>query len=96
MAPVGDRLLSPGMLRMAFDDNTLCECGEGIEQHTSVGKYLMCPDNIHEFYPPRCGECDETFTTRDERAEVVLLADPTGDHRVVHEPCYDRERMVLA
>ncbi len=76
---------------MDLDDNTLCECGESIEEHRSVGQYLMCPDNIHEFEPARCDKCGEPFTTRSERAEVVDIGEgdvPIDKHLIVHFECY--------
>lgn len=30
-------------------DAIICICGESIDQHTSVGGCLLCPDGIHEF-----------------------------------------------
>ncbi len=74
---------------MDLDDNVLCICGEGIDQHTSVHKYLMCPDNIHEFEPSRCDECGEAFTTRSERAEVAPKEAPFETRNsIVHAQCY--------
>lgn len=34
---------------MTTTNTTICDCGEHIDQHT--GKYLVCPDGIHEFTP---------------------------------------------
>jgi Zn finger protein HypA/HybF involved in hydrogenase expression len=83
----------------------ICECGEDIEQHEMRGPYLMCPDHIHEYEPRTiCDVCRSGINRNDERAEVVrtameftaegtLISQP---HLIVHEACYNRERMELA
>jgi hypothetical protein len=55
-----------------------CECRELIEQHS--GKYLVCPDGIHEFTPRRrCAACEEWLREDDERAETA--------RGIIHQAC---------
>lgn len=64
----------------------ICVCREDIEQHEYRGRYLMCPDMIHEFTPRtwenyasrgRCASCGEPLYG--ELAETA--------RGVIHQPC---------
>lgn len=82
-----DHVLQTAMAYLDAEPGTEpCICGEYIDQHT--GRYLVCPDGIHEFEP-------RTDANYDSRGRCAACGSPlTGDlaetaRGIIHADCID-------